>query len=86
MLRKATFFGTLIGIGFLFGAISGAISAEMPNDYNMQTAPSKIAQFKSINQPLANKVLVTVGGIGLIGAELWWFLMGKTRSVYASPR
>ena len=27
MLRKATFFGTLAGLGFLLGAISGAIAA-----------------------------------------------------------
>jgi len=30
MLKKATFFGTLAGFGFLLGVISGALAAEMP--------------------------------------------------------
>ena len=81
MLKKATFFGTLVGIGFLFGAISGAIASEkMPDDHNMQTETSKPTQFKAIDQPLTNKILVTVVGAGLIGVELWWFLLSKPKS------
>ncbi len=81
MLKKATFFGTLIGIGFLIGAISGAIaSEEMTDNHNMQTETAKPTQFKVIDQPLTNKILVTVVGAGLIGAELWWFLLSKPKS------
>lgn len=81
MFKKATFFGTLVGIGFLFGAISGAIASEkMPDDHNMPTETSKPTEFKVIDQPLTNKILVTVGGVGLIGAELWWFLLSKPKS------
>jgi plastocyanin domain-containing protein len=85
MLKKATFFGTLVGIGFLFGAISGAIASEkmsekMPDDHNMQTETRKHTEFKAIDQPLTNKILVTVFGAGLIGAELWWFLLSKPKS------
>ncbi len=80
MLKKTTFWATLIGIGFLFGAISGAIASEkMPDAHNMPTKANKSTQFKAINQPLPNKILVTVGGIGLIGAELWWFFWHKTK-------
>ncbi len=81
MLKKATFFGTLVGIGFLLGAISGAIASQkMSDDHNMQTETSKTTEFKAIEQPLMNKVLVTVGGIGLIGAEIWWFVLSKPKS------
>ena len=88
MLKKAIFFGTLVGIGFLFGVISGAIaSAKMHDDHNMQTETSKTTQlpFKSINQPLSNKILVTIGGVGLISAELWWFLLSQPKSKKNKP-
>ncbi len=80
MLRKTIFFGTLVGIGFLFGAISGAIAADIPSDRNMQMESSKTSQFKAIDQPLTNKILITVVGAGLIGAELWWFLLSKPKA------
>ena len=89
MLKKATFFGTLVGIGFLIGAISGAIAADMPSDrniHNMQIESSQTNQFKAIDQPLANKILVTVGGTCLIGAELWWFLLSKPKSKKAKSK
>ncbi len=80
MLRKATFFGTLAGLGFLLGAISGAIAAEPGmSDMNNHTAPQP-NQFQRIEQPLGNKVIVTLGGLGLIGLELWWFLLSKPKS------
>lgn len=80
MLKKATFFGTLVGIGFLIGAISGAIAADMSSDRDMQMESSKTNQFKAIDQPLTNKIIVTVVGAGLIGVELWWFLLSKPKS------
>ncbi|MCA6553992.1 MAG: hypothetical protein IM585_18890, partial [Pseudanabaena sp. M135S2SP2A07QC] len=47
---------------------------------NMQIGTDKPMQFKVIDQPLINKILVTVGGMSLIGAELWWFLVSKPKS------
>ena len=55
-------------------------SEKMLDNRNMQTGTDKPTQFKAINQPLINKILVTVGGMGLIGAELWWFLFSKPKS------
>ncbi len=75
MLKRTTFLGTLAGIGFLLGATSGALAAQMPAE---TTAPN--AQFRRIEQPLGNKVVVTLGGLGLIGLELWWFLLSKPKS------
>jgi plastocyanin domain-containing protein len=73
MLQKVTFFGTLAGFGFLLGAISGVMATEMETQ---QTA----TRFQPIAQPLENRIGVTLGGLGLIGAELWWFVLSKPKS------
>ncbi|MBW4517608.1 MAG: cupredoxin domain-containing protein [Timaviella obliquedivisa GSE-PSE-MK23-08B] len=85
MLKKTTFFGTLAGLGFLLGAISRAVAAEMPAAHNMPPQSSS-TQFQRIDQPLANKVAVTLGGLGLIGLELWWFLLSKPKSQQVEAR
>lgn len=36
--------------------------------------------FEVIEQPLSVKVLMTVGGLTLIGLELWWFLGSQSKS------
>jgi plastocyanin domain-containing protein len=72
-LQKITFLGTLVGFGFLLGAISGVLAAEM-------NTGQPATQFQPIEQPLQNKIVVTLGGLGLIGAELWWFLLSKPKS------
>ena len=39
--------------------------------------PAPELAFRQIEQPLALKVGVVLGGLTLIGAELWWFLGRK---------
>jgi plastocyanin domain-containing protein len=78
-LQKVTFFSTLAGFGFLLGAISGVMAAEMET----QQTPT---QFQPIAQPIENKIGVTLGGLGLIGAELWWFVLSKPKSRKASTQ
>jgi len=36
-----------------------------------------IGEFQRIDQPISTKIAVTLGGLGLIGLELWWFLLSK---------
>ena len=80
MVKKAAFLGTLASLGILLGAISGAISAETNlNGMNQHTA-TQSNQFQRIEQPLGNKIAVTLGGLSLIGLELWWFLLSKSKS------
>lgn len=42
------------------------------------------AQFKTIEQPLSTKMVVTVSGLALIGLELWWFLLSKPKAKKAT--
>ena len=66
-----------LAVGLLLGITSNVALAEMP------TSSSNKAQLTEIEQPLGLKVGVTVGGIALIGLELWWFLFSKTQSQQA---
>lgn len=38
------------------------------------------SQFSRIEKPWELKLLVTLGGLGLIGAEVWWFSFSKIKS------
>jgi len=87
-MKKTIFWGTLAGFGFLLGAISGAIATEVP-EHSMESMPrssENAGQFQRIDQPLGNKVAVTLGGLGLIGLELWWFLFSKLKSRKATSQ
>lgn len=75
MWNRAGFLATLAGFGFLVGVISGAMATEMPGH-----AMKATGEFQRIEQPLSNKIAVTLGGLGLIGLELWWFLLSKPKS------
>lgn len=47
-------------------------------NHGHSTQPS--GEFQQLNQPLWLKALVTTGGLGLIGLELWWFVFSKSKS------
>jgi len=53
---------TLVGILFSLLLLSPA------------NASTEESSFQKLKQPLAVKIAVTAGGLGLIGLELWWFL------------
>lgn len=62
-------------------------SAQMPHNMDtMQPAQTEQAGFRRIEQPIANKIAVTLGGLGLIGLELWWFLLSKPKSRKATAQ
>lgn len=64
-MMKQTLFG-LIGIIFLFTVL-------FPTKVMAKEA------FQKIEQPLTVKMLVTAGGVGLMGLELWWFLWSQKK-------
>ena len=54
-----------------------------PNIANAQLSGVDIDNFQKIEQSIATKATITAVGLGLIGIELWWFLLSgkqlKTR-------
>lgn len=87
-MNQTLFWGTCAAFGFLLGSLSGAIAAETPN-HTMDSMPAttpRSGQFQRIDQPLSNKIIVTVGGLGLIGLELWWFLLNRPKSRQATSQ
>ena len=63
----------LVCIVCLFVLTSSPAMGEASTE-NLQNSNS---QFQVIQQPLAIKVAVSIGGLGLIGLELWWFTYRK---------
>ncbi|MDZ7961739.1 MAG: cupredoxin domain-containing protein [Aulosira sp. DedQUE10] len=94
MVNKTALIGSIASLGLLFGIASGeaiapptpslrdatrtAIAQTSHEAYSSATVQTN--QFQSIDQPLGSKVAVTLGGLGLIGLELWWFLLSKPKS------
>lgn len=80
MINKSKIYGSLAGLGFFLAlipnvALAQEMEVEMPVSEGEQTS-----QFQKIEQPLSLKLAVAAGGLGLIGAELWWFMFSKTKS------
>lgn len=72
MFSKNKIVSSLAGLWLLLALTSNSALAkvEMP-------ASSEIAQFPKLEQPLSLKLIVTLGGLSLIGTELWWFVFSK---------
>ncbi|HEY9849098.1 MAG TPA: cupredoxin domain-containing protein [Leptolyngbyaceae cyanobacterium] len=83
MVNKTAIIGSIASLGVVLGIASGEAVAQISHE----THPSKTeqtGQFRRLEQPLSNKILVTLGGLGLIGLELWWFLLSKPKSQKAT--
>ncbi|MFM9264836.1 cupredoxin domain-containing protein [Tychonema sp. BBK16] len=78
MLYHHQIWGTLASVGIAIGMASGVQATEMSVDHSNSTT-----QFRTIEQPLGLKVAVTLGGLTLIGVELWWFLFNKSKGQQA---
>jgi plastocyanin domain-containing protein len=88
MVSKTAIIGSIASLGLVLGITSGEAVAQKPHNMNeMRSSDSEqTGQFRRIEQPLANKVAVTLGGLGLIGLELWWFLLSKPKSRQATTQ
>ena len=52
-------------------------SSPAMGEVSKQNIHTNNTQFQVIQQPLPIKVAVSLGGLGLIGLELWWFKYRK---------
>lgn len=63
---------SLLCLSFLISGVNTLKAAEKSISPN--------SEFRRIEQPLSLKIGITLGGIVLIGAEVWWFLL-KPRKI-----
>ncbi|MEP0873253.1 cupredoxin domain-containing protein [Trichocoleus desertorum AS-A10] len=97
IINKTPLLGNILGWGLLLSMTSGPVVAEIASrpvvtqvmgQSNHETghATEQTGQFQRIEQPLWLKGAVTVGGLGLVGLELWWFLLSKPKSRQATTQ
>jgi plastocyanin domain-containing protein len=78
MKLAAISIGTILSILQVSGSANAQMGgAKMPH-------PPTNRSFQQIEQPLPVKVGVVIGGLTLVGAELWWFLGRKQQQQRAS--
>ncbi|URD53410.1 cupredoxin domain-containing protein [Chroococcidiopsis sp. CCNUC1] len=86
MVNKSAITSAIASLGLALGIASGSAVAQMPHEGMQRSESERTSQFERIKQPLWLKGAVTVGGLGLIGLELWWFLLGKPKSRQATTQ
>nr|WP_199197310.1 cupredoxin domain-containing protein [Chroococcidiopsis sp. CCALA 051] len=80
MMNKRAIASAIASLGLVLGIASGQAVAQMSHEGMQRSESENTSQFERIEQPLWLKGAVTVGGLGLIGLELWWFLLSKPKS------
>jgi plastocyanin domain-containing protein len=74
---------TLASLSLALVLVSGS-PAQVNSDPMIDHSAETTGRFQRIEQPLWSRVAVTSAGLGLIGLELWWFLLSKPRSRQAT--
>jgi plastocyanin domain-containing protein len=75
MANKKVILSHILGLVILILTASPDRAISMSSDHSINNP-----QFRPIEQPLALKAIVTLGGLGLIGLELWWFLWSQPKA------
>ncbi|MEB3182363.1 MAG: cupredoxin domain-containing protein [Nostocaceae cyanobacterium] len=83
MLSKKLIIANIASLGLWLGFSEGKAVAQMNHEMS-KTAESQTTEFRRIPQPLWVKGAVITGGLGLIGLEIWWFLLSKPKSQKAA--
>jgi plastocyanin domain-containing protein len=86
MTSKQFLASGITALSILLGTMSDRALAQMPSDMHQMPPSNPSGEFHYIQQPLWVKGLVTVGGLGLIGLEIWWFLFSKPKSRQAATQ
>ena len=85
MFNKNRIIGSLAGLGFLLALTPNIALAQMEIEMPA-SAGEQTSHFQKIEQPLSLKLAVALAGLGLISAELWWFVFSKTKSQKAQVK
>jgi plastocyanin domain-containing protein len=81
MFNKYRTVGIATLLGFLLSMAMNAAAQMTADSPNHAAFPES---FRRIEQPLGLKIGVTAGGLALIGLEVWWFLISKSKSQRAN--
>ena len=76
-MKKHQAIAIQVSISLSFGIVSTMSAEEMSN------RNSSSERFQPIEQPIALKIAIAVGGLSLMVAQLWWFLGSKPKSQQA---
>lgn len=79
MPNKTRIIGNLAGLGLVLGVMTHIVLAQEHKKEMPISTIEQTSKFQKIEQPLALKLAVITGGVGLIAAELWWFTGSKNR-------
>ena len=86
MSSKSKIVVNLAGLGFLLALTPNiAISQENMEVEMPALTGEQNSQFQKIEQPLSLKLAVALGGLGLISAQLWWFMFSHANSQHFKP-
>jgi plastocyanin domain-containing protein len=78
--------GLLTGFSLLLSSAPTTAAANPPASHDPGMSPHRTSasqEFERIDQPLGLKLGITAAGLGLIGLELWWFLVSRPQSQQA---
>ena len=74
MFNKNKIYSSLAGLVIFLALTTSSALAHQKLEVEMfASVGEQTSQFPKIEQPLNLKLAVTLAGLGLIGAELWWF-------------
>lgn len=76
MYKKTKFWARWVSSAVLVAGIAGGLSGAAERHAQ---PPASSPEFQPIDQPIEYKIAVTLGGLGLIGLELWWFLFSQPK-------
>ena len=63
--------------------LSMGLSVGIASSMSAQEMKHNSAKFQPIEQPITLRVAIALGGLSLIGEQLWWFLGSKPKSQQA---
>ncbi|MBD2327951.1 hypothetical protein [Alkalinema sp. FACHB-956] len=63
-----------IGLMGLILALTIGFPSLAGDKHSPPANPAAHPEFQAIDHPLSHRAIVTIGGLTLMGMELWWFL------------
>jgi plastocyanin domain-containing protein len=87
LINRTKIYGNLIGLGFFLAIATNSVVASVLGQQNPELKAPAIApaytiktnQFPKLEQPIGLKLAVITVGLGLISAELWWFMFSEAK-------